>query len=336
MKKQRVAVIFIAVFMLLILGVVSFGYISTFVLPPRKLVVRVDDTRYTMGDMIKILRMMQLGSEFFGQRMDLSTVPFQIPLSLAQNEIIARNAPRYSLQVTDAEIDQEIRSRLLPAPDPSQQVPQEQLDKEFKERYKQYINAIRLSEKEYRTVVKADIFRTKMTEVIGQDIPKIAPQVHVFGISLGQSSANYNILKTKFKDGTPWAQLVKEFNQDATLAQQKGDVGWFPQGIDPTLDELFFNTLKVGEISEALTESGGGQNNTVVYMVSEKVDARPIDDNNMQALKNKALQSWLDDQWDKFDIETHFTSDDYAWVAKQLGISSILPTPQANSQSPIR
>ena len=113
-RKQRIAMGLIASFIILVLGVVMYGYVTTFVLPPRQVIVRVDDTKYTMGDMIQVLRMMQRGSEFFGQKMDLSTVPFQVPLSLAQREIIARAVPRFNINVSEDHIDNEIRSRLLP------------------------------------------------------------------------------------------------------------------------------------------------------------------------------------------------------------------------------
>ena len=79
--------------------------------------------------------MMQRGSEFFGQKMDLSTVPFQVPLSLAQREIIARAVPRFNINVTEDQIDDEIRVRLLPTVAEGQEVAEEQLEREFKERF---------------------------------------------------------------------------------------------------------------------------------------------------------------------------------------------------------
>ncbi len=321
-RKQRIAFGFIVGFILLVLGVIAYGYFTTFVFPPRQLIVRVDDTRYTMGDMIKILRMMQRGSEFFGQRMDLSTVPFQIPLSLAQREIIANSVPRFNINVTDEEIDQEIRSRLLPSIPEGQEVDQEQLDREFTERYRQYLNAIQFSVAEYMDLVKADLEREKVREIVGQDVPRVAEQIHINAIAMGPSD-EYEILKSKFEDGTPWEQLVVEFNQDPTLAGEKGDLGWFPREVLETLDDMLFG-LEIGELSEPIFD----QNSRVVYMVSEKADARELDEEDREALKTRAMQKWLDEQWDKFDIETNFTSDDYAWVTKQLGISTILAAPQ--------
>ena len=85
--------------------------------------------------------------------------------------------------------------------------------------------------------------------------------------------------------------------------------------LNPELDEFLFG-LEIGKLSEPMSE----QNGQVVYMISEKADAREIDYDDRESLKTHALQEWLDEQWDKYDIETNFTSDDYAWVTKQLGI----------------
>ncbi len=323
-RKQRVAMGLIASFIILVLGIVLYGYVTTFVLPPRQVIVRVDDTKYTMGDMIQVLRMMQRGSEFFGQKMDLSTVPFQVPLSLAQREIIARAVPRFNINVTEDQIDDEIRLRLLPNVAEGQEVAEEQLEREFKERYRQYLNAIQFSEEEYRVMVLADIERDLLREIVGQDVPRIAEQIHVNAIAM-PDLGELEILKSKFADGTNWKQLVREFNQDPQLANSDGDLGWTPRGVVPELDEFLFG-LEIGKLSEPMSE----QNGQVVYMISEKADAREIDYDDRESLKTHALQEWLDEQWDKYDIETNFTSDDYAWVTKQLGISTIL---QAQGQS---
>lgn len=283
-----------------------------------KIVVRVDDTRYTMGDMMKILRMMQKGSEFFGQRLDLSTTPFQIPLTLVQREIIARSAPSFGIEVLPEEIDLEIRARLLPAPAEGEEVDPVQLEREFKERYRGYLNAIQFSEAEYRALVEADLEREHLREIVGESVPTVAEQIHLHSIGLGPGD-DIEVFKIKHKDGTPWEQLVKEFNQSPALDSNKGDVGWVPRGIFDTLDDLLFS-LDINELSEPIYE----RDFQVFYLVSEKAVARTVDDDDRETLKTKALQDWLDNEWDKFDIETHFTSDDYAWVAQQLGISSVL------------
>lgn len=322
-QKQRIAMVLIASFMLVVLAVIAYGYVSTFVLPPRKLAVRVDNTRYTMGDMIKILRMMQKGSEFFGQKLDLSTTPFSVPLTLVQREIIARAIPLYRIQITPKEVDDEIRSRLLPAPAEGQEVDQAQLDREFKERYRQYLSAIQFSEDEYRRLVKADLERDRFREILGQDIPRVAEHIRLYAIAL-EPNDNVEILKTKYKDGTPFEQLVKEFNKDPDLTKQKGEIGWLPRKVlEQPVDDMVFN-LEIGKLSEPVSDKDA----KIVYMASEKAAARQISPENMEVLKNRALQEWLDNEWDKYDIETHFTSDDYAWVAKQLGISSVLQQTQ--------
>ena len=56
----------IGLLLLLVTGIIVAGYVIIFVLPPRQLVVRVDDVSYTRGDLVKILRVRQAETEFLG------------------------------------------------------------------------------------------------------------------------------------------------------------------------------------------------------------------------------------------------------------------------------
>jgi hypothetical protein len=127
-------------------------------------------------------------------------------------------------------------------------------------------------------------------------------------------------------------------------------MGWTPKGVTGETDGLFFNTdeedamprLALEEISEAMTLP---DNTMIIYMVSERADAKDVDGTAMAVLKTRALQKWLEEEIStgSNDVELciggggtgepkytglfalSLTECDwvYSWIAKQLRASSI-------------
>ena len=104
LRRRRFAFALIGAFMLVIVGILLAGYVVIFVRPPQQLVVRVNDVKYSRGDMVKLLRVRQKSLEVSGQRLDLSTDIFQALQLLVENEIIAQSAPSLGITTSDAEI----------------------------------------------------------------------------------------------------------------------------------------------------------------------------------------------------------------------------------------
>ena len=109
-RARRVAIGIISFLVVLVLGLLVAGYVVVFVRPPSELVVRVNEVTYSRGDMVKLLRVRQLGVEFLGGKFNAGTDIFQALQQIVENEIIAQAAPRLGLSVSDAEVDRDIRS----------------------------------------------------------------------------------------------------------------------------------------------------------------------------------------------------------------------------------
>ena len=316
-RKQLIAVAAIGVFILVIGGVIAYGYITTFVLPSRQLVAQVNEVKYTTGDLIRILRMMQAGAEFSGQSLNLASLPFQVINGLVDNELISQAAPRFGILISLEEVDEEIRSRILPPVSQGQVTDPDQLDREFAERYREYLNTIQFSEAEHRKLIKQDLYRSRLREILGQSVPAVAEQIHIHVIPL-DTNENYEILKRKFEDGTPFKELASEFSIDPAFAADGSDLGWVPRGALSSQEEFLFD-LEVGKLSDPIPQPQG---EALVYLVSEKADAREIDDDDRDTLKNGALQDWLLEERPNNEVKTNFDSDTYYWVIEQLEISS--------------
>lgn len=99
-------------------------------------------------------------------------------------------------------------------------------------------------------------------------------------------------------------------------------MGWLPRGVS-IFDDIAFG-LKVGEIGELFgyRDPASLQPNSPVYyfiiMVSEKSDAREVDESYMPILKSNAFREWLKEESSKHQIKYSFNSEIYAWMDRQL------------------
>ena len=338
--KRRIAVALIALFLLMIVGIIVAGYVIIFVLPPRQVVVRVDDVQYTRGDMVKLLRVRQKSVEFLGGQFNYGVDVFQALQLLVENEMIAQSAPRFGITVSDDEVDANIRQVL--APDAGVAVGKEpaQIEREFRETHRSYLNAIQLSEAEHRSQVRRTLLRERFRQFIGDSVPTVAEQVRLHRLVVSPGD-EVDIMQVKLKDAIgddtepeklqeAFKQIVREFSRDTPEAVRKGgDLGWVPKGIHQDYDYGFFD-LEIGQLSEGISNVDNPQQ-TLFFMISDREAARELNPRNRNTLKTRALQDWLNKERANHDVYAVFNSHIYDWVVEQLKLTtSRTPEPQRN------
>ena len=346
LRKRRFAFALIGVFMLIMVGILLAGYVVIFVRPPQQLVVRVNDVRYSRGDMVKLLRVRQKSLELSGQKLDLGTDIFEALNLLLNNEIIAQSAPGLGITTTDAEIDFSIRAQLDPE-GATAGTSDDQRDRDYKERYGSFLNLSRISEEEHRQIVRRALLRERLRQFIGDSVPSVAEQAHVYRFTIAPGD-EIDIIFTKYKDLTrgstdpvflsaAFSVISDEFSRESRERVRKGgNLGWMPEGIVPEYDDVIFGAgyrdpLEVGKLSDPIRNQDNAQQ-LFVFMVSDRNAARELTPANRDTLKTRALQNWLNEQRADYDVYAVMNSDIYNWVIKQLGISStITPTPASAS-----
>ena len=263
-----------------------------------------------MRDLLKSVRVLQRGVEATGIALDLGTQPFQTLNALVENELIRQMAPQLGIAVGTQEVDSEIRARLLgdiEAEDPAA------LETEFQERLRQYLNLVQLSEKEYRDRVMLDLLREQAREVVGRDVPPIQPQIHLFQITL-ENEERLEQVQTLSEEGTPFEELLQEYEVNEASKENGGEVAWLPRGLLGEQGDTLFD-LEVGELSEpGLNEDG----TFVLFIVKEKAEAREVQEEHLTQLKQSALEDWINETRQEQDVDTTFGSEQYDWLVKQL------------------
>ena len=341
-RRRRVAFGAIGVMLLLVLGILFAGYVFIFVRPPQERVVSVNEVTYTRGDMVKMLRIRQRLQEDQGQRLDTSSDIFQALQLIVENEIIAQSAPSLGITVSDEEVDTQIQATIIFQAGPQLAGKSEdQLDREFKELYSNFLNASQISEDEHRDIVRRTLLRSKVRQYVGESVPNVAKQYHVYRLAGGQED-EIDILFTKYDDYVKnsadpvilheaFKAITREFSREAPeLVRRGGEIGWVPLGELEDYDDVIA-TVEVGELSTPIPNRDQRQQ-AFIFMVSEIDELRELDPVNHEALKTRALERWINEQRREHDVYAVFNSDIYAWMIQQLGISTaITPSPQPAS-----
>ena len=331
-RRRLIAILTGSVIVLAIAGVVAYGYYDIYVAPTKVLAARVGDKTYTQGDLVKRMRVLQADFAEQGQSLDLGSEPFNVLASMADAEIIRRAAPGYNIRVTDDEVELALILRFYPRIPEGQDVIEGQVEREFQVRYRSFLEQRHISDGDYRELVEERVYRSRMREKLGEQLPTVAEQVEVHWIQLpsltggdplgGPSQPSPEDVRERLKTER-FRDVVAEFSVDRLYADDRGYVGWIPKGAFPFLDPAMFGDEERGpighnELSEPLTTIQG----TYILKVSAGPELQEISEKMLERLKNKALDSWLLEQKgigsDEGWLELKFNSDIYAWVNDQV------------------
>ncbi|MBI2844980.1 MAG: peptidylprolyl isomerase [Chloroflexi bacterium] len=172
---------------------------------------------------------------------------------------------------------------------------------EFESQYRDFIKVLiasGISENFYRNIIRQELLRQKVADIIGQEVSPTAPQVHARHILLStQEEAEQ--ARERLLAGEDFSALAQEISQDQFTKDFGGDLGWFPYGErDPAFDDVAF-ALEPGEISEAVTTSAGFH----IIQILEKEESRELTPLSLQRKKAEAFLNWLEEQKAQASIE---------------------------------
>ncbi len=303
-KGRRTAFIIASVVIVLILITVGVSlYINS--APFRRIIITVDDTSINMDYFLKRTRL--AGAD-----------PLDMIMRLTNEQLIKIAAPQHVGEVTPEDIDQELR-RI--ASGESETIS----ENEFKGWYRQILNESDLSDSEYKEWLATSILRARLHEYLAERVPTVAEQVHLYAIVV-KTYEDAEKIRARWEAGEDFADLAREVSLDEVSGEKGGDLGWSPSGVlNPTFDYVAF-TLSVGDVSEIVGYAADPAAEEIFYhllMVSEKAEAREIDERPLQILKAKALDDWLLAEIKVHEVEWRglkngFDSETNAWINWQL------------------
>ncbi len=317
--------------LVLVIGIVVFGFYQEFYRPPRVWAGSVRDQEFKMGDLVERIRVLQGLS---GQ-VDLSTVPFEYLRDLLNAEVLRQAAPNLGFRLTDEDIDGVIKSQFYPSVPEGQESDPGQLDQEFRNNYQIFLARTGLADADFRVIVQEQIALQQLGLMLGRTIPETTEQVEVEWIrteiegriDVGAVRARLGTEKTG--GGEEFVKVAGEVGIPAGFADRTGYVGWVPEGAFPELDGALFGDeerdippLEVGEISGPIFTQNG------IYIV--RLLTGPTDREFSNQMRNK-LNIELVTKWQTNEqirganegwLRMNFNSKWYAWVADQVRLSA--------------
>ena len=294
-KDRRTGIIIASLVVAVILIVVGIFVYQEYVAPFRRTIITVDNISIDMG--------------YFLKRARLAGADPMSMLEVLTNELVMKQeAPRYVGEVSPEDIDQQLR---MIASGGSGNI----TESEFKEWYRQLLNEAKISDAEYKEIVGTSVLAARLHEYLAERVPTIGEQVHLHVI-LMETYKEAEKVRARLEAGEDFAELAREVSLDAQSAEKGGDLGWASPHALASGFGYVASTLEVGEVSEPLQFEEGGA--FYLIMVSEKADARELDEVSLQVLRGKALDDWLAEEIQFHEIKYNFNSEIYAWLNWQL------------------
>ena len=346
-RRQHIAYAIGAVLLLVIAGVVAAGIYREFILPPRIMAGQVREVRFTMGDLVERIRVLQGINRYEGGRVDFSRAPFEMLMRLVRAEILRQAAPGLQIDITDAQIDEELRARFRPEANPGEEPDESQLDAEFDNAYVNFLEQVNLTDGAYRRIVEEELQRGELFTYMLAAVPDEAPQVEVQAITMGvNSDASPEAVKERLNLGEDFASVALE------ISGSDGYIGWMPEGVVPEFDRYLFGDTEClaqqesgaadapAECAEPSLEPGETSdpiyvNETIVLLQAiGPPETREVEPQMQFQLAGALAEKWHEDQvaqgsnegW----VKINFNSDRYAWVTDQVRQTSprVTVTPQ--------
>ena len=327
-RRQRLLFAIGGTLILVIFGIIAFGYYQEFYRPPRVMAGQVNNVRFSMGDLVQRIRVLQGLS---GQ-VDLSVIPFEYLEDLLNAETLRQQGPLLGIAATEAEADQLLRAQFYPRPPAGQETDPGQLDQEFKQNFSVFLTRTGLSDADYRVILKESVALFKLRSSLGGGIKDPQEQVEVEWIrmetkggSIDPGAVRKRLEKEEF--ATVAADVGVTASSPDPFADPDGYVGWVPRGAFPDLDDALFGEgdkppLAVGAISDPQFSREG------LYIVRKRggPEERPLSDLMRAKLNDELVKKWQSDQRsrgsDEGWLKINFNSKLYAWVADQVRVSA--------------
>ena len=334
---------FAAIVLLLVVAIPAYGFYVTFVAPPRHTVVTVNDVKYSLGYMEKLVRGNATVFAGLGQSSQLGTLPFQILNNIVNEELIRQAAPRLGIVVTQDEVDANIRDQFYPSPLEGQQTDPEALNREFGENYRQYLNLTKFSDSDYREVVRRGLLREKLRDSISDRVPGVEEQVYAHWIRLtddtvveevqnqlaeSEEAVRKQVAEEKVQDQLTEAEekvregilLLEAFQRIARIhsaadryADDNGEVGWVPRGAFPDFEPELFS-IEHNTISQPIRSA----QDTYLALITDGPELLEISEEMRDVLKNQAMEQWLIEELGNNDVAVAFSSDEYEWIINKV------------------
>ena len=298
------------------------GYYVVFVQPHRETALVINDTRYTWGDYLTRLKMIIAEAQAIGtwSPESLNNLIFDMVNDLERREIVKQYAPLENVAVSELEIDNEMKARIVGVSNvDNPDIP----ESEYRERLRLRLEILQVSESFFREIAREQALMNKLEAVLQESIPAKLEQRHLYEIRFTSSDTDMIDARTaldRYDAGESFQDLARELSDDSATAEQGGDLGWVPRGIKEEYDDIMV-LLADGEVSGPVITSTG----VSIFLAEGQLELRDVREEHIEPLQDQALRAWIAARRAELvavDALSRpaggLSSDRYSWVLEQL------------------
>ncbi|HRE46759.1 MAG TPA: peptidylprolyl isomerase [Aggregatilineales bacterium] len=227
------------------------------------------------------------GLSFAGEAPPLDLPAFRAIVleTLIQQVLIEQAAAIQQITVTEAEVDAEIAVMVGIAGN--------------RENWLAQLAADRLSEDDFRGVLRSALITQKMRDVVTANTCLAVEQVRARHILVLEESVAKALYDQLMKGGD-FVALARQFSLDVTTRDVGGDLGWFARGqlLQPIVEDTAF-TQPMNTFSAPVKSELGYH----IIQTLERASDRPIDQETCFRLSETAFEAWLQALVTKAQIE---------------------------------
>lgn len=226
--------------------------------------------------------------------MDLSTSEGQERLLQAREQIlnwmieqvlIEQAAEAQGIVVTDEEVDTALAQIIQ--------------DAGGEEAFQTQLEESGLTPESVWNELRAELIGAAVVEQVTASVSQTAEHVHARHILVDTREEAERLL-ARLQAGEDFGELARTYSQDESTRQAGGDLGFFPRGVlmAAEVEEAAFS-LQPGQTSAVIESSFGFH----IVQVTERDPNRALSPENLQHLRERAFQEWIEALWAEANIE---------------------------------
>ncbi len=271
------------VFILVIAGLIAYGWWDSQMGPPHSRAMRVGDATLDLDFFARRTKGLFLD---FGQAPSSNNFQTYVSIvagTLEQEIVLRERAPvDLGLSPTPEQVNSEIAARLSVSPDDQAA---------FQAAYDNDRKARDLSDKEYREMGEAALLGRWAREGFVRSVPAAADQVWIRQILVGAREDADKVVE-RLDAGEDFAAVAKEVSSDTATKDAGGEKGWVAkEELDTSYASKVF-ALEVGQWSEPLQAQGG----FYIIKVEDKQAGRPLEETQRTTIGGNYFSDWLAEQ----------------------------------------
>lgn len=217
---------------------------------------------------------------------DLVLMRMEVLESLIDSVLIEQAGAELGIRLTNEELEAEVEADIAAGGG--------------EEAFEAWLQAAGLTREDYEKMLRDSLYTQWVLELLPDDIPEAAEQVHARHIVVDSEEAAQQIL-TLLEEGADFEELARERSVDLGTREEGGELGWFPRGwLTPELEGAAF-ALEAGQVSDVIRVGDGYH----VLQVVEREALRPLSDEVVFDLKLDIFERWLEEQRSEAVIERY-------------------------------